>query len=205
MRTNLPEKLLAIVDDIDANGDANLTRLTVLKKWFERPGRLVPFALWIADRASSRKGKTKGEAADLFRKARDLLKGISASPESRMNPQIDRAAAERLYERLRAFQSDYRHDRWGDIRIVHNWQLMLVEKAVAIAVARISSPAAGYRLAADYCQNYDPKYGNTLNGPSRTKILEIVRWTFTQEALEGDSPCKPVPFVRRRPIHRKRP
>jgi hypothetical protein len=95
----------------------------------------------------------------LFRAARDLLKGISASPESRINPQIDRAAAERLYERLRAFQSDYRHDRWGDIRIVHNWQLMLVEKAAEIALARDSSPVAGYKLAADYCQNYDPRYG----------------------------------------------
>jgi hypothetical protein len=188
MRTNVPEKLLAIVDDIDAKGDANLTRLTILKKWFERPGRLVPFALWVADRASSRKGKTKGEAADLFREARGLLKGISASQESRIKPQIDRAAAERLCERLRAFQSDYRHDRWGDVRIVHSWQLMLVEKAVEIALARVSSSAAGYKLAADYCQNYDPKYGNTLNGPSRTKILEIVRWMFTHEALEGDSP-----------------
>jgi hypothetical protein len=47
MLTSVPEKLLAIVDDIDAGGDANLTRLTVLKKWFERPGRLVPFALWV--------------------------------------------------------------------------------------------------------------------------------------------------------------
>ena len=83
MRTNVPEKLLAIVDDIDAKGDASLTRLTILKKWFERPGRLVPFALWVADRASSRKGKTKGEAAELFREARGLLKGVSASPESR--------------------------------------------------------------------------------------------------------------------------
>jgi hypothetical protein len=188
MRTSVPEKLLAIVDDIDARGDANLTRLTVLKKWFERPGRLVPFALWVADRASSRQGKTTGEAADLFRETRKLLKGISASQESRINPQIDRAAAERLYERLRTFQCDYRHDRWGDVRIVHNWQLMLVEKAVEIALARVSAAAAGYKLAADYCQNYDAKYGNTLNGPSRAKILEIVRWMFTQEALEGDSP-----------------
>ena len=65
---------------------------------------------------------------------------------------------------------------------------MLVEKAMEITLARDSSPAAGYKLAADYCQNYDPKYGNTLNGPSRTKILEIVRWMFTHEALEGDSP-----------------
>ena len=36
MRTKIPEKLLKIVEERDAQGQANLTRLTVLKKWFER-------------------------------------------------------------------------------------------------------------------------------------------------------------------------
>lgn len=40
MSTDVPEKLLAIVEEIDAHGSASLTRLTVLKKWFEHPGRL---------------------------------------------------------------------------------------------------------------------------------------------------------------------
>ena len=43
---------------------------------------------------------------------------------------------------------------------------------------------AGYRLAPDYGQNYDSRYGNGLNGPSRTKIEETVRFLFTIEALE---------------------
>jgi len=45
MRTAVPEKILKIIDDIDTQGNASLTRLTVLKKWFERPGRLPAFAL----------------------------------------------------------------------------------------------------------------------------------------------------------------
>ncbi len=48
MRTNIPEKLLKIVEEIDERGDANLTRLAVLKKWFERPERLSAFAIWVA-------------------------------------------------------------------------------------------------------------------------------------------------------------
>lgn len=181
MRTSVPEKLMLIVDDIDAHGDANLTRLTVLKKWFEAPGRLVPFALWIAGRAASRKGKIKGEAAELFREARALLAGLE-----RVHPALEHDAAARLHARLVEFQNEYRHDQWGSIRIVHNWQLLLVEKGLAIALADRRSSSDGYKLAADYCQNYDPKYGRTLNGPSRTKILEIVRWMFTHEALEDE-------------------
>jgi hypothetical protein len=181
MQTCVPEKLLQIVEEIDARGDANLTRLTVLKKWFETPGRLVPFALWIASRASSHKGKTKGEAATLFREVRLLLAKLD-----RVHPQVDLEAARALHDRLRAFQSEYRHDCWVPVRQVHNWQLLLVEKGLAIALDQQPSPAAGYKLAADYCQNYDPKYENTLNGPSGTKILEIVRWMFTHEALEEE-------------------
>ena len=34
MRTNIPEKLIKIAEEIETTGQANLTRLTVLKKWF---------------------------------------------------------------------------------------------------------------------------------------------------------------------------
>lgn len=179
MRTDVPEKLLEIAEDIEANGDANLTRLTVLKKWFEAPGRLKPFALWVARRATSRKGKTKGEAAQLFMEARKLLSDLD-----RLGTDLDAAAARMLHARLQEFQNEYRNDRWGATRIIHSWQLLLVEKGLSIALSRTPQPSEGYKLAADYCQNYDPRYGNSLNGPSATKIMEMVRWMFTHEALE---------------------
>lgn len=40
MSTAVPEKILAIIDEIHAEGNASLTRSTVLKKWFERRSRL---------------------------------------------------------------------------------------------------------------------------------------------------------------------
>lgn len=54
MQMPVPEKLLNIVEDIDAAGSANLTRLTVLKKWFDRPERKTAFAMWGAHRATGR-------------------------------------------------------------------------------------------------------------------------------------------------------
>lgn len=180
MFTDVPEKLMEIVEEIDANGQARLTRLTVLKKWFkQRPERLVPFALWVAARATSRKGKTKGEAATLFREARSLLKGLD-----QLRPELDRVAAKRLYERLRAFQNEYERQRWALVRVVRNWNLLVLEEAIGIALGHADSPADGYKLAADYCRHIDPRYFEALNGPSQTKILEIVRFMFTREALE---------------------
>jgi hypothetical protein len=179
MRTNIPEKLLKIVEEIDETGSASLTRLTVLKKWLERPERLSAFAIWVAAQAVSRKGKTTGATAKLFREARTLMSDLD-----KMRPKLDRQAAQTLHDRLRYFQNEYQNQRWGPVRIVHNWNLMLVEHGLAIYLWHLDSPTHGYKLAADYCQHYDPRYGNGLNGPSRTKIEEIVRFMFTIEALE---------------------
>ena len=181
MRTAVPEKLLKIIEEIDERGNVNLTKLTVLKKWFERPERLSAFAVWVARRAVARKGKTNGAAGEFFREAKTLLAG-----PDKVHPEIDPQAARVLHDRLRDFQNEYRDDRWGRIRIVHHWNLVLVEYGLAIYLGHSDSPTRGYKLASDYCQNYDPRYGNGLNGPSRTKIGEIVRFMFTLEALEDD-------------------
>lgn len=179
MRTNIPEKVLKVVEEIDAHGQANLTRLAVLKKWFERSRRLSAFAIWVATRASSRKGKTRGAAAQLFLEARAMLAGLD-----KLHPNVNRRAAHRLHDRLRDFQNEHRSQRWGPVRVIHNWNLLLVEEGLGIYLWYANSPPHGYKLAANYCQHYDSRYGNSLNGPSRTKIVEIVRFMFTVEALE---------------------
>ena len=61
-----------------------------------------------------------------------------------------------------------------------------MEEGLAIYLRPHDSPSYGYKLAADYCQHYDPRYGNGLNGPSRTKLEEIVRFMFNLEAAEDD-------------------
>ena len=179
MRTSVPEKLLQLADAISANGNAPLPRLTVLKGWFDRPQRLKAFAVWIAARASSRKGKTGGAAAELFRAARTLLAGAN-----RCQPELDRATAQTVYDRLRAFQNEHQNQQWGPVRVIQNWNLFLVEAGLEIYLDHDATPSRGYKLAADYCQNYDPRYGNGLNGPSVTKIEEIVRFMFTIEGVE---------------------
>ena len=81
MHTSVPDKIQRIIADINPQGNASLTRLMVLKKWFEGPGRLPAFGLWIAQRAAGRKGKTKDEAGTLLNEARALL-GSAATIEN---------------------------------------------------------------------------------------------------------------------------
>src|SRR4030042_4983963 len=179
MRTTIPEKLLTVAAEIKEYGSANLTRLTVLKKWFEKPHRLSSFAIFVAKRASGRKGKSTGEAAKLFRKARILLKGTNT-----FCPEVSQEIAKKLHGHLHAFQNEHKKLRWGTARIIKNRHLFLIEEVLRIYLWHLNLPQEGYRLAANYCEHYDPSYGNCLNGPSYTKIHKIVRFMFTIEALE---------------------
>jgi len=153
--------------------------LTVLKKCFGHPGRLPPFAIWVASRAISGKGKTGVEATELFGQARALLTRVNPYA-----PRVNRTSAKALHDRLQTFQNEYKNLQWGPVRIIHNWDLLLVEQALAICLWYSDSPAHGYKLAADYCQHYDSRHGNGLNGPSRTKIEEMARFVNKLEEMQ---------------------
>jgi hypothetical protein len=85
---------------------------------------------------------------------------------------------------LKEFQNEYKNSSWGKVRLIYNQDLFFVEEGLRIHLWHTDSPSQGYRLAAIYCEHYDPRYGNGLNGPSYTKIHEIVRFMCTLEALE---------------------
>lgn len=182
MRIPIPDKIDKLIEDIDANGNTPITRLTVLKKWFERPSRLAVFGFWIARKAAGRKGKTKGDAGVLLDEARVLLGTKRA--QGTLVPAIDRAAVERLYGRVRDFHQEFKQQQWGPVRIIHSWPVLLVEKGLALYLGEATSPSDGYKLAADWAQHYDPRFGHGLNGPSRGKLEELLRFMFTVEALE---------------------
>jgi hypothetical protein len=192
MQTDIPEKLLSIVDEIEDNGSANLTRLTVLKKWFQQPGRLPSFGLWVARRAAGRKGKTKGEAGRLLNVARDLL-GKTSTREDFFR-QIDATAARLLYEQARDVQSEFKKIPFGAVRSIACKPLLLVEKGLALYLSLAKTPEEGYQLAANYCEHYDSRVSAGLNGPSSTKIQEIVRFMFIVEAMEVESQCRRWPM-----------
>jgi hypothetical protein len=182
MKTSITDKLVKIIDDIDQNGYASLTRLTVLKKWFEKPGRLVPFAVWIARLSAARKGKTSGEAGKMLDEARALIgRGYG---EEKVRPKLNKAALEDLHDRMRDFQNERRNQQWAVMRTIKNWNLLLVEKAFAIVLWYSDSPGHGYELAVAFAKNYDSKYGDGLNGPSRTKIMEMLRLIHVVEGYE---------------------
>lgn len=179
MPTSTTDKLTAVIAQIAAQGNAELLRLTVLKKWFERPGRLPAFALWVASRAVEQ-GRYSGDwASDLFAETQTLLRHWGSGGG------LDRDAAERLHHQLRSYQSNYQKLKWGAARVVKDANLLLIEDALAICLWHANAPSLGYKLAVDYSAHYDPRYGTGLNGPSRERLQELVDFIRHREALEA--------------------
>lgn len=185
MKTNTHTKLLKIIATIDDSGNASLTRLTVLKKWFETPGHLPAFALWLARRAILHNPKTDGETGALFDEALELLGTDGDSPH--IANRLNIKAAKVLHDRLKNFQNVFKRQQWGPVRVVSNWDLMLVEHALEICLWYPDSPSHGYKLASDYCQHFDCRFGNGLNGPSREKLKELAEFILRVESAESES------------------
>jgi hypothetical protein len=196
MRTNISDKLREVAVAIDRCGSADLTRLTVLKKWFAVSSHLTSFAIFIADQASRRKTKkTTKEVAELFLEARTLLADVDV-----FAPWIPRVAATKLHACLRAFQNEHSKSKWVSLRIIRDLNLFLVECGLHIYLGHGAAPTDGYRLS-DYCEHYDPRYGTCLNGPSSSRIREIIRFIDAVEAHEEQGSKEPSRNSTRRPAN----
>jgi hypothetical protein len=72
----------------------------------------------------------------------------------------------------------------GVVRIIRDHNLFLIECGLHIYLGHGDVPTEGYRLATNYYENYDPRYGTSLNGPSRRRLEEIIDFIDHVEARE---------------------
>jgi hypothetical protein len=176
---DISRKLQKIIADIHECGHASVTRLTVLKKWFEIPDRVPFFGVSIAKQTLKQVGKATKEAVELLHEASEMLADVDVFDRN-----IPRNDAISLHARLKSFQNERRELKWTSVRVIHNQSLFLVEGGLRLYIGHCISPAAGYRLAASYCEHYDPRYGSGLNGPSVNRIEEIIGFVRAIEARE---------------------
>lgn len=182
MNSLTAQKLLAIVEQVETEGFANRTRLTVLKKWFEVPGRLAAFGMWMAGRAANITEKPQGKAEVLLAEARTLL---GATANRRVFPiQLDRRAAQQLRQKAYAYQCKTERIPYGSVRLIESRPLLLVEKALGLCLDEAATARDGFDVAAAFCKHYDSRYGDGLSGPSAGRLRELV--TFVQAVEERE-------------------
>ena len=147
-----------------------ITRLTSLKGLCKDPGAARSFAMFLAVHAR-RKAEEK--------KAPERVKELMDRAIREMKSYLDeptKEAKEKLYPLLREMeqeQNEHRRISWGQVRIVHSMELVVVENALKSVLRDHEAPFWLYQAARDYAERYDSRHGTGLIPSSAPMVREI--------------------------------
>lgn len=176
------EKLNNIIHDIDALGPQNPLRLTVLKKWFNSKSRIISFSAFIIKQSLVSGSKVKDKTQKLlFDEINQMFKDVNI-----FSPVIKRGKAEKLIDKLQDCQNEYKKVSWNVVRIINNWDLMLIEKALNILVYYPDDVKYCYEIISDSYTEHDYRYSDCLNKKSKTKLLQLLDFMIMKELSENN-------------------
>src|SRR5438132_397361 len=107
-----------------------------------------------------------------------------------------------LLGRMRLEQNEYKQVPFAAVRLIQDWDLLLIEKAVACVLHPNESPRWAYELARDYAERSSSQYPNGLTPASAPLVQDIIEF-WTGEA-GADLKTITAPVSRDKTASRKR-
>jgi hypothetical protein len=172
------QTLAQIATDLRQGKDFNITRLTMLKSLCSDQDAAAQFALYIAKKTEQamkcpgRSGSKKQQRYQqlVSRAVRRMTAYLKAPTE-----EADTDLHELLSE-VRSVQDRYEHQRWGPVRIIESMELLVVETALQCVLHPWASSDLGYRLARQYAERYNSRYGTGLIPESAPTVEDITEF-----------------------------
>jgi hypothetical protein len=84
---------------------------------------------------------------------------------------------------VRAVQNTYRNQAWGPVRMIHSTEVLMIEYALLCLLQPTASADWGYRLAREYAERYNSRYGTGLI-PESAPMVEDIADFWCQYYLE---------------------
>jgi hypothetical protein len=170
--------LAQIAADLRKGDDFPITRLTTIKSLCADPEAAAKFALHIAQltlkkmKSRSRPGHGTASAGTRYRRlASDIVRSMTAYMKRRSAK--TRESLHELLSEAKKAQNKYEHQRWGAVRIVQCWELLIVETALECVLSPYGSSILGYQVARQYAERYNSRYGTGLLPESAPMMEEI--------------------------------
>jgi hypothetical protein len=143
-------KLDEIVEAIRRKENVQVTRLTVVKKLCENPNAAGAFAMFLARKGQKRLREKQGKQRyrELANRAVREMKAYLDEPSEDQK--------ERLWSLLldiESEQNEYESVRWGAVRKIKCWDLLIVEKALRTILRTDEAPYSLYQAARDYVES----------------------------------------------------
>ena len=160
-------------------GDSfNITRLTTLKSLCEDTDATAQFALHLAKLAYSKMRAQEGPShldAEKWEYGKQVVdEAIRQMERYLANPTKDEADLLRagLLD-VRTFQNQYEQQAWGSVRIIDSTEVLIIEQALSCLLQPNTSANWGYRIARQYAERYDGRYGTGLIPASAPMVEDI--------------------------------
>jgi len=170
-------KLAQIAEELRGGADFSITRLTTVKGLCKDPEAAARFVLHLAEltvnRMERRDCPSHIEPATWFHfkfLAASAVRQTRGCLEERTDEGLD--ALRTLLSEIEGTQNDYRYLEWGPVRTIKSQELLLVEYALRCILSS-DPPYWGYRVAREYAERYEPRYGTGLIPASAPMVEEI--------------------------------
>jgi hypothetical protein len=171
-------KLAQIADELRGGEAFFITRLTTVKSLCEDPEAAAQFVAHLAlltqsqmsrrpcpdHLAPAKWSRFQELAADAIRQMESYLAERTGDKE---------ASLRALLSALQGARNRYKYLEWGPVRIVESSELFLIETAMRCILSPTDSAYWGYRVAREYAERYDPRYGTGLIPESAPMVQEI--------------------------------
>jgi hypothetical protein len=171
-------RLAQVAAELREGGSFNITRLTTLKSLCEDADATSQFAVHIA-KQTYQKMQERECPSHLDPETWDTYKELVAKALEYMDAYVEepseqaRRALWSVQSEVRGVQNTYRNQAWGPVRIIQSSEVLLIEYALSCLLQPHASADWGYRIAREYAERYNSRYGTGLIPESAPMVEEI--------------------------------
>ena len=174
-------KLAQLAADLRRGEHFEITRLTILKSLCSEPAVANRFVHYLAQKTWERVRQGKGHSQHRGKRKNlphqqmmiDALAGMDDWLQQ-PNEALRKKLRELLW-RMQAEQNDQKPVPFGAVRIIHDWDLLLIEDALRCLLDDPQTVGhAAYQMARNYAECYDSRYPSGLIPKSASLVQDMV-------------------------------
>ena len=186
-----------IAADLRQGEHFRITRLTMLKSLCGDADNTAAFALYIAKKTQQAM-KTRScpdhvEAESWRRRQRLAARAVRGMAKHLKEATTKtKSSLDDLLSEIRGVQNQHKHQQWGPVRIIKSRELLVVEMALECVLQPWASPDLGYRVARQYAERYNSRYGTGLIPESAPFVEDIAEFWGRHFLGRG---CRRTPHI----------
>ena len=171
-------RLAKLAAELREGGHFNITRLTSLKSLCEDADATMHFAVHVA-KQTYQNMQERNRPSYLDAEKWDAYKALVAKALEHMEAYVEELTHETqralwtVQSEVRGVQNTYKKNQWGPVRIIQSGDVLLIEYALSCLLQPNASSDWGYRIARQYAEHYNSRYGTGLIPESAPMVEDI--------------------------------